>query len=285
MSRHALADIVDLEAYPLDQPYGDGLADTVTRCRAALDARGCSVLEGFFAPGIEAMRQEAADLAPQAYVQERFGNPYSSPDDPNLPEDHPVRTFLKRTQGFVAGDTIAESTALKRVYRDASFRNFVAQCLELEEIHEYADPLGCLVVNVVRDQAQHPWHFDANEFIVSTLVQAPEAGGLFEYCPNIRSPDDENFERVSRVIRDVDRTEVHTLNLRPGDIQLFKGRFSLHRVTPVEGSRPRLSAIFAYATRPDLMATADRTRHLFGRATALHREQTGSIAGADRPID
>lgn len=285
MSRHALADIVNLDAYPIDRPDDAGLAEIVSRCRAGLEARGCSVLEGFFAPGIEAMRREAAELAPRAYIQERYGNPYSSPDDPSLPEDHPVRTFLKRNQGFVAGDTIAESTALKRVYRDATFRRFVAQCLELDEIHEYADPLGCLVVNVVRDKAEHPWHFDTNEFIVSTLVQSPEAGGQFEYCPNIRSPGNENFERVGRVIRDADRSEVRTLDLQPGDIQLFKGRFSLHRVTPVKGPHPRLSAIFAYATKPDMVATADRTRHLFGRATDLHRERTERSGRVDTLMD
>lgn len=285
MSRHALADIVDLESWPLDRPVSTALTATVMRCRAELEERGCSVLHGFFAPGIDALRPEAAKLAPEAYTQERFGNPYSSADDPTLPEDHPVRTFLKRTQGFVAGDLIPESTALKRVYRDASFRGFIAACLAFDEIHEYADPLGCLVVNVIRNQATHPWHFDTNEFIVSTLLQVPEAGGLFEYCPNIRSPKEENFQRVSRVIRDVDRSEVHALNLRPGDMQLFKGRFSLHRVTPVEGPRPRLSAIFAYATRPDMFATAERTQHLFGRITDVHRARSALPPRVDALID
>jgi len=281
-SDRPLADIVDLDRYPFDRPDSTAVRDAVEGCRADLHARGCSVLQGFFAPGIEAMRREASELAPRAYFRERFGNPYSSPDDPGLPANHPVRTFLKRDQGFVAGDLIADTTALQRVYRHSGFQRFVAACLGLDEIHEYADPLGCLVVNVIRNGACHPWHFDTNEFVVSTLVQAPEAGGEFEYCPGIRSPENENFDRVGRVIRGEDSSEVRTLALRPGDIQLFLGRFALHRVTPVEGSRPRLSVIFSYAKTPHMISTADRARHLFGRATDVHRERS---ARADSLID
>ncbi|MEX2495018.1 MAG: hypothetical protein WD448_02960 [Woeseia sp.] len=280
-----IGDVIDLERYPVDRPDSTALRRAVQRCRADLMERGCSVLQGFFAPGIGAMRQEAATLAPQAWFQERFGNPYSSPDDPSLPQGHPVRTFLRRDQGFVAGDRIGSETALRRVYHHQAVRQFIAACMQLEEIHEYADPLGCLVVNVIRSGASHPWHFDTNEFVVSALVQAPEAGGEFEYCPGIRSPENENFDRVGRVIRNEDRTEVRKLNLRPGDIQLFLGRFSLHRVTPVAGPRPRLSVIFAYARTPGMVATAERARHLFGRAADVHREGAKPAGRADTLLD
>lgn len=280
-----LGEIVDLERYPLDRPRAAALRDVIAHCRSDLETLGCSVLDGFFAPGVEEMRREAAALVPRAYFKERYGNPYSSADDPSLPATHPVRTFLKRDQGFVAGDLIDEGGAMKRVYRDARFRRFVAACLGLRRIHEYADPLGCLVVNVIRDGATHPWHFDTNEFVVSTLVQAPEAGGLFEYCPQIRSPENENFERVASVIHGEDRSRVRTLTLRPGDIQLFKGRFSLHRVAPVEKATPRLSVIFSYSLKPGMIAKAERTRYLFGRVTDAHREQAGRAGRADALID
>lgn len=42
------------------------------------------------------------------------------------------------------------------------------------------------------------------------------------------------------------REGVHTLNLQPGDLQIFRGRYSLHRVTRVAASsQPRHAAIFA----------------------------------------
>ena len=59
--------------------------------------------------------------------------------------------------------------------------------------------------------------------------------------------------------------------LRPGDLQLFKGRYSLHRVSTVHG-RPtaRHTAIFAYSERPGVVGSVARTRQLFGRVLPEH---------------
>ena len=32
------------------------------------------------------------------------------------------------------------------------------------------------------------------------MIQKPEKGGIFEYCPNIRAPGNENFDEVKKVI-------------------------------------------------------------------------------------
>ena len=45
-----------------------------------------------------------------------------------------------------------------------------------------------------------PWHFDGNEFTVSMLAQKADRGGVFEYVPNIRRPDAENFEHVAHIL-------------------------------------------------------------------------------------
>ena len=36
-----------------------------------------------------------------------------------------------------------------------------------------------------------------------------------------------------------DRKKVKSLDLKPGDLQIFKGRFSMHRVTKIEGKMSR----------------------------------------------
>ena len=82
---------------------------------------------------------------------------------------------------------------------------------------------------------EHPWHFDTNEFTVSMLTQAAEGGGVFEYCPNIRSAAAENFDDVRAVLAGRGEHLVRRLTLRPGDLQLFQGRYSLHRVSTVRG--------------------------------------------------
>ena len=80
------------------------------------------------------------------------------------------------------------------------------------------------------------------------LVDPADEGGLFEYAPATRTATDENFDGIQQIL-DGDPAGVRTLELRPGDLQIFRGRHSLHRVTLVTASsRPRHGAIFAYTT-------------------------------------
>ena len=266
-----IEDAIDTKRFPLDTPDSAVLSRVVEAAHEDLRRGGCAVLRGFLRPdAVQRLAAQAQGVLGEAHVNDILSNPYSTSGDPSLPPDHPVNVFMERTNAFVPKAAIPEHHLVRRLYHCDAFRVFVARCLERPAIHEYADPLAALVLNLLRPGAQHPWHYDTNEFIVSTLVQAAEAGGEFEYCPQIRSPQGESYERVGRVLRDEDRTEVRRLQLQPGDLQIFRGRFSLHRVTRVAGSRPRITAIFAYAETPGMVGKVERTRQLFGRVTADH---------------
>ena len=123
--------------------------------------------------------------------------------------------------------------------------------------------------------SEFPWHFDGNEFTVSVVAQRADAGGIFEYVPNIRRPDAENFEHVAHVLGG-GRDGVHQLDLVPGDLQLFAGRYSLHRVTKVEGTNARYIGLPSYVHDPYRMNRPYHSTTVYGRATDLHvqREQT-----------
>jgi hypothetical protein len=47
------------------------------------------------------------------------------------------------------------------------------------------------------------------------------------------------------------RKDVMELPSLPGTLAFFRGRYSPHRVTPVEGNRPRLNSVLMYASEPD----------------------------------
>jgi len=96
-----------------------------------------------------------------------------------------------------------------------------------------------------------PWHFDTNNFTVTLAIQNAEEGGAFEYAPNIRA-NGENFDEVKAVL-DERSDRVVRLDLEPGDLQLFRGRYSLHRVAPLYGKRPRYVAILSYVEEPDMV--------------------------------
>jgi len=56
------------------------------------------------------------------------------------------------------------------------------------------------------------------------------------------------------------------------DSQIFKGRYSLHRVTPLLGVRFRYVGIFSFAEVPDMVDTFERTRQLYGRTLPIDEE-------------
>ncbi|BEK88522.1 hypothetical protein NSERKGN1266_44730 [Nocardia seriolae] len=262
---------VDIGRYPLDSPGSERWDAVVGEARAALAADGCCVLRGFVRPELlSTLRSEGVGLAPHAYYTVENVNAYNIPLDADLPVDHPGRIVLRRGNAFVARDLIPVDALIHRLYVDERFQRFVADCFGLAELHVYTDPLAGLCLNVVAPGMSHPWHFDTNEFTVSMLTQEPECGGVFEYCPNIRSRVAEHFADVNAVLNGHGERFVRRLELRPGDLQLFQGRFSLHRVAPVGGTVQRHSAIFAYSDTPGLIGTAERTRQLFGRVTADH---------------
>ena len=263
--------VVDTGRYPLSDPDGPAWREIVARTRAQLGELGCCVLPDFVRPQLrETLERECARIAPLAHTRIERVNAYNIALDTPLPEGHPGRTIMERGNAFVARDHIPAAAIIQQLYTSPVFQRFVADCFALPALHELADPLSGLVLNVIAPGRAHPWHFDTNEFTVSMLTRAADHGGVFEYCPNIRSADAENFPDVVDVLAGRGERLVRRLELRPGDLQLFRGRFSLHRVSTVRGERARHTAIFAYSERPGVIGSAERTRQLFGRVLPEH---------------
>ncbi|MGH3734303.1 MAG: HalD/BesD family halogenase [Micromonosporaceae bacterium] len=278
-------EVVDIARYPLTTPTSTAWQDLISRVRDDLRAYGCSVLPDFVRPELrDLLREQGGEIAPRAHYDVETVNAYNIAVDTPLPDGHPARVTMRRGNAFVARDQIPESHLIHRLYTDESFKRFVAHCFALSEIHELADPLSGLCLNVVSPGMSHPWHFDTNEFTVSMLTQEPESGGVFEYCPHIRSAADEHFDHVREVLTGTREHGNRQLTLRPGDLQLFQGRYALHRVTTVTGEIPRHSAIFAYSERPGVIGSVARTRQLFGRTLPVHAAAESRVRG-DQLLD
>jgi len=279
------SNLIDLQRYPidaLDRAPGQAL---LACCRAELAERRCCSLPGFVPPKTLAkMLEEARAASAFGHSSGTCTNPYFTEDDPSLPPEHPQRWFQPRSNAFVPADAIPPESHLRALYRYPCFMPFVQACLEEPELHEYADPLADVILNIVEPDGQFPWHFDTNEFSVSLMIQPAEAGGLFEYVPNLRSPDDENYPGVAEVLAG-DRRDVRTLELRPGDLQIFKGRFTLHRVTAVDGETPRYLAIFSYTRRPGVIGKVHRMRELYGKVLSIHEENETTAIRSDALSD
>jgi hypothetical protein len=265
---------VDLDRYPIDQP-GPERDAVVAAAREAIDSVGCAVLKGFVRaerlPEIVAECDRTAEFGHRNFNRT---NPYFTVDREDLPETHPLRRFYDRSNAFVPADNFGPESVLRQIYEWPAFAPFIQEALGEERFFPYADPLADVIVNLAEEGNGFPWHFDTNNYTVTLAIQNAEQGGDFEYSPYLRTPTDENYEGVERVL-DGDPSLIRTLRLEPGDLQIFKGRYSLHRVTPLVGQRLRYVAIFSYVEEPGMVGQPERARQLYGRVLPIHLERAG----------
>ena len=268
----SLGTFINLARYPIDNSNGPAHAILVRSCREQLAETGCAKLPSFVNPeALVAMTGEVDERLSQVDRNADWQNPYLSDDDEVLSPDHPVRRFHHRRNAFLCRDRFAPSDWVDRFFSRMELLNFVRDCLGLTQLYHYADPMSGYLINIQEDGETFPWHFDTNEFTISFMLQKSAGGGVFEYAPSIRNAESENYDAVSAVM-DGQRNGVIALPLEPGDLQIFKGRYALHRVTPVKGQRSRYMAIFGYSEQPEVISKASRKLKLFGRCLDAHLE-------------
>jgi hypothetical protein len=285
--QYQIDDLVDIATYPLDQPNSVAYKSAVAEARSQLQDDGCAVIKNLLRPtAVKIISQEIIERKSNTHFSTSKMNPYfHSTKNPEYPDHHPVNTFIERSSGFIPGDSWDESLAIDILFRSEMLTNFIRDALETQAVHCYADPLAGLTANILDPGQQFAWHFDTNEFAVTAMIDEADDGGLFQYVPMIRTPDNESFERIQKVLDD-DCSEVKTLELHAGDLQIFRGRHSLHRVTRVpKTSRPRHAAIFAYTAEPGVIGRVERTKQLFGRVLPAHEEAEQRRVRSDSLID
>lgn len=262
--------VIDLDRYPLHDPSAPAYRDLLEHCRAGLRAVGCCSVPDFIRPeAVAASAAMAGGLADKTHRPPKLGNAYGGPIDPGLSDDHPRRYSAKRGGGFICADLLNPDDGLWTFFDWPETTRFMMAAFEAEPLYQYADPLSNMAINAMWDGDAFPWHFDTNELTVSILLTKARGGGIFEYVPNIRTPEDEHYDRVKRLF-DGDRTGVRTLELNPGDMQLFKGRYTAHRVTAVEGPDPRFIALPSWSSQPNQVGVVERMINSYGRALPVH---------------
>lgn len=273
MRQLACEALINRRLYPIDEPANPLRAKVISSVRSALRADGCAVIPNFFSPsGLEALLAEATDRKARAYYSKNKAcNVYLGNGNPDRPKDHPQNIFLERTNGFVSADHYGADTVSRRLYHWSALKEFLAHCLDKEELFIYEDPMSNMIVNVGRPGEQFNWHFDTNEFTITMLLQAAECGGQFEYVPELRNPNDECYPEVKKLL-DGDKSRIKRLSLNAGDLQLFLGRYSLHRVTKNTGDCDRLLLIMSFAEKPGIIGNSVRVKDLYGKLTDAHIE-------------
>ncbi len=258
-------DIIDLERYPLDQPLSDLWSALVADCRAKLAEDGLFNLPGFIRS--DSLDSAISELVPQlsahAFTHARKHNIYFKKNIEGLPDSHPALQKFETSNRTICADQISRSLVV-RLYEWDPFATFLAAVMQKPRLFTMDDPLARVNVMGYSNGQALNWHFDRSEFTTTLLLQAPLDGGEFEYDRDLRSEFDPNYDGVADLLEGR-RTPVR-MPLEPGTLNIFKGKNTAHRVTPVRGDQDRIIAVFSYYERPGVEFSAEERIGFYGRA-------------------
>ena len=255
-----LEDIINLDERPLSV---SGFRDA---CRNQLDRDGVLTLPDFLRQNaIDALVSEAESQKHLAFYTSAKHNVYLTKPDPALGDGHVFNRQITSSKGCITTDQIPPDSGLHMVYNAPIFRDFACSVLGEDRLYEYADPLSSVNVHFAEAGKELGWHFDNSSFAITLLLQAPKDGGAFEYVRDLRDADkgELNFDGV-RAVLDGDKQTRH-LTMAPGTLVMFRGRNSMHRVTPTIGDICRILVVFAYNAEPDIALSESARMTFFGR--------------------
>jgi hypothetical protein len=257
-----IEDIIDLSRHPLAD------AEFAARCREKLTVDGVLVLADFIRPdALAAMQREGLAGRDQAYFCAQNHSVFLTPRNPEFADDHPANRQVVSSKGCICDDVIDAASPLRALYDDAMFRDFVKHVTGQVELHPYADPLSSINIHYAGRGQELGWHFDNSSFAITLLIQKPNAGSRFEYIKDLRDADagEMNYDGVAALLDGVTQPQVLTMD--PGTLVLFRGRNSIHRVSPNESDKMRMLAVLAYNSEPGVSLSESARMTFYGRLT------------------
>ena len=254
------ADFINLSRYPLNCPESGGYDKLVIDARLQLDETSICVLPEFLHQNAARLaRQSVRAMEHQAELRQFQRTPYVfDPPTDIEPPDSPRRREQEYCISYLYGAQISASQAIRTIYQWDPLLSFLSTVVG-HRLFRLADTTYDLIVSLIGTGGIHGWHFDTNEFAVSLMLEPSEEGGVFEYVPCLRTPDDENFTEVDRILSG-ERARVRSVAVAPGTLVLFRGHYALHRVSRVTGVRPRCMAIMSFDERPRMTLDAAALR-------------------------
>ena len=174
--------IVDLDRYPLDRPGGPEWQALVAGCARTSRRKACSTFPGSCSRGAG---RDACGAGSRSSTPRPSSTPASTTSTsarrcrglrPTTPPS-PVSETVSRT---LCADQMAGSP-LVTLHRDPRFAEFLAAAMGKAVLYPMGDPLAAVNAMAYGPGEALNWHFDRSEFTTTILLQAPEAGGLFEY--------------------------------------------------------------------------------------------------------
>lgn len=259
--------LLDLDNYPIDQPESKSYKALVARCQADLAKNGMFNLDGLLHP--DACQKSIEEINPvmqaASFTHRRKHNIYFLKDIPELDSGHPALHEVETINHTICADQILDSIVVN-IYEYPPLIRFIAEVMQKPRLFTMSDPLARVNVMAYRSDEALNWHFDRSEFTTTLLLQNPEAGGLFEYRSDLRSDSNPNYDGVAKLLKNED-PQLQTIQANPGTLTIFRGKNTAHRVTPIEGNKERVIAVYSYYEQPDRHFSDEDLLGFYGRTS------------------
>ena len=255
---------IDLDRFPFVPSGTPEWQRLVDIHKNTLEANGASIMKGVIKQDIlKRMATEADIVLPESYACHDFHNPFLDKDDLSLPDNHPRRQKQATSLNSIPYDIISPSHALHQLYNWIPLKEFLSAVLG-HKLYPMADPMAALTINVMGKGQNHGWHYDESQVTITLMIQEPESGGIFECVPDLRNEDNDKYSKLGSILGGAE-DGILSLPVEPGDILIFAGFYSLHRVTPVTGNKTRYVATLCYKDRPGVMNSPEVQQIFYGR--------------------
>lgn len=255
-----LKGIVDFESCPImDVRY-------IQQCVADLEKDGVVALKNFFSPTVvQDLVSEAEKQRAKAYFTSSTHNVYLTPNNKSFGEEHVFNRQVSSSKGCITTDQLPPNSKLHVLYRSNKFKSFISMVVGESALFECGDKLSGINVHYAANNQELGWHFDNSSFAITLLLQKPLEGGAFEYVRDLRDADagEMNFDGVKGVLDG--KTKVEEVKIEPGTLVLFRGKNSIHRVTPTAGAVTRILVVLAYNNKPNVILSEAARMTFFGR--------------------
>ncbi|KAL7453466.1 hypothetical protein ACHAWC_006082 [Mediolabrus comicus] len=269
---------INYSKYPIDQfdSDDDGRYHALLQsCISQMERDGFVSLSDFLLPdAVNALTSSIQHL-------EQDGVGYYSTDSHNVfldgdgetdlpPSLHPRQIQLNSSKVIINAKDLLRSGEVPDLdalfMTQKSILHFISSVMQTK-LYPSTDPYGKFYANIFHEGDGLNYHFDRSEYSISLILQPSEEGGEFQFLPHSRKI----IESWDEMILDIDdiakavapHSQMKRPTLAAGDLYLFRGQNSLHRVSEVTKGK-RINIILTYNTEPDVRLNPYTLQKFFG---------------------
>ena len=247
------------------EKYDDKFFKSTENYKKILKEKGIIVFTDFIYKQIlDKIVEEANNLKPMSFKSRSEYNVYVKPEDLSYSLKSARNRIMKTTKKCIANDLIPDQSFLMQIYNSDRIQKFFCELLGVSNLYPYSDDLSSVNINYYEPGDALGWHFDNSDFTITLLIKNCSEGGVYQYFTDMRYKKDgsENYQLVEDILDNKISPSIQTAN--EGDLMIFKGNKSLHRVTEVIHGE-RILITFNYNNVKGIPLSEQSRKTFFGR--------------------